>query len=66
MTNPTVSVFEERVAQLEGGRGAVATSSGHAAQFIAAATLMEAGDEFIASRNLYGGSVTQFGVSFPK
>ena len=62
MTNPTVSVFEERVAQLEGGRGAVATSSGHAAQFIAAATLMEAGDEFIASRNLYGGSVTQFGV----
>mgnify|MGYP001181798038 FL=1 len=66
MTNPTVSVFEERIAQLEGGRGAVATSSGHAAQFIAAATLMEAGDEFIASRNLYGGSVTQFGVSFPK
>ena len=66
MTNPTVSVFEERVAQLEGGRGAVATSSGHAAQFLAAATLMKTGDEFIASRNLYGGSVTQFGVSFPK
>ena len=41
MTNPTVSVFEERVAQLEGGRGAVATSSGHAAQFLAAATLLE-------------------------
>ena len=66
MTNPTVSVFEERVAQLEGGRGAVATSSGHAAQFLAAATLLESGDEFISSRNLYGGSVTQFGVSFPK
>ncbi len=66
MTNPTVSVFEERVAALENGRGAVACASGHAAQFLAAATLMEAGDEFIASRNLYGGSVTQFGVSFPK
>ena len=66
MTNPTVSVFEERIAQLEGGRGAVASASGHAAQFLAAVTLLEAGDEFIASRNLYGGSVTQFGVSFPK
>ena len=66
MTNPTVSVFEERVAQLEGGRGAVAAASGHAAQFLAAVTLLEAGDEFISSRNLYGGSVTQFGVSFPK
>ena len=66
MTNPTVSVFEERIAQLEGGRGAVAAESGHAAQFLAAVSLLEAGDEFIASRNLYGGSVTQFGVSFPK
>ena len=66
MTNPTVSVFEERIAQLEGGRGAVATASGHAAQFLTAVTLMESGDEFISSRNLYGGSVTQFGVSFPK
>ena len=66
MTNPTVSVFEERIAQLEGGRGAVAAASGHAAQFLAAVSLLEAGDEFIASRNLYGGSLTQFGVSFPK
>ncbi len=66
ITNPTVSVLEERVAALEGGRGAVATATGHAAQFLLAATLMEAGDEFIASRNLYGGSVTQFGVSFAK
>ena len=66
MTNPTVSVFEERIAQLEGGRGAVAAASGHAAQFLVAVSLLEAGDEFIASRNLYGGSVTQFGVSFPK
>lgn len=66
MTNPTVAVFEERVAALEGGRGAVACASGHAAQFLVAATLMQQGDEFISSRNLYGGSVTQFGVSFPK
>ncbi len=66
MTNPTVAVFEERVAALEGGRGAVAAASGHAAQFLVAATLMSQGDEFISSRNLYGGSVTQFGVSFPK
>jgi len=66
MTNPTVSVLEERVAALEGGRGAVAAASGHAAQFLVAATLMQQGDEFISSRNLYGGSVTQFGVSFPK
>ena len=66
MTNPTVSVFEERIAQLEGGRGAVAAASGHAAQFLVAVSLLEAGDEFIASRNLYGGSVTQFGLSFPK
>ncbi|MDP6352603.1 MAG: O-acetylhomoserine aminocarboxypropyltransferase [Alphaproteobacteria bacterium] len=66
MTNPTVSVFEERIAQLEGGRGAVAAASGHAAQFLAAVTLLGPGDEFVSSRNLYGGSVTQFGVSFPK
>ena len=66
MTNPTVSVFEERVAALEGGRGAVAAASGHAAQFLVAATLMREGDEFISSRNLYGGSVTQFGHSFSR
>ena len=66
LTNPTVAVFEERVASLENGRGAVAAATGHAAQFLVAATLMESGDEFVASRNLYGGSVTQFGTSFPK
>src|SRR5690242_7072328 len=64
--NPTVAVLEERVAALEGGRGAVATASGHAAQLLAFFTLMEPGDEFIASRNLYGGSVTQFTHSFKK
>ncbi len=64
--NPTVAVLEERIANLEGGRGAVAAASGHAAQFLAFFTLMEPGDEFVASRNLYGGSVTQFTHSFKK
>ena len=64
--NPTVSVLEERLANLEGGRAAVAAASGHAAQFLAFFTLLEPGDEFVASRNLYGGSLTQFGLSFKK
>jgi O-acetylhomoserine (thiol)-lyase len=64
--NPTVSVLEERLANLEGGRAAVAAASGHAAQFLAFFTIMEPGDEFIASRNLYGGSLTQFGLTFKK
>jgi O-acetylhomoserine (thiol)-lyase len=66
LTNPTVSVLEERVASLEGGRAAVAAASGHAAQFLAFFTLLEPGDEFVASRNLYGGSLTQFALSFRK
>ena len=66
LTNPTVAVLEERVAALEGGRGAVAAASGHAAQLLAFFTLMEPGDEFIASRNLYGGSITQFTHTFKK
>jgi O-acetylhomoserine (thiol)-lyase len=66
LTNPTVSVLEERVASLEGGRAAVAAASGHAAQFLVFFTLLEQGDEFVASRNLYGGSLTQFGLSFKK
>jgi O-acetylhomoserine (thiol)-lyase len=66
LTNPTVAVLEERVASLEGGRAAVAAASGHAAQFLVFATLLESGDEFLASRNLYGGSLTQFGLSFKK
>src|SRR5229473_5161288 len=64
LTNPTVSVLEERIASLEGGRAAVAAASGHAAQFLTFFTLMEPGDEFVASQNLYGGSLTQFGLSF--
>src|ERR1700739_187698 len=66
LTTPTVSVLEERIASLEGGRAAVAAASGHAAQFLIFATMMEPGDEFVASRNLYGGSLTQFGLSFKK
>lgn len=66
LTNPTVSVLEERVAALEGGRAAVAAASGHAAQFLTFFTLIEPGDHFVASRNLYGGSLTQFGLSFKK
>jgi len=66
LSNPTVSVLEERVATLEGGRAAVAAASGHAAQFLTFFTLLEPGDEFLASRNLYGGSLTQFGLSFRK
>jgi O-acetylhomoserine (thiol)-lyase len=66
LTNPTVAVLEERIASLEGGRAAVAAGSGHAAQFLAFFTLLSPGDEFLASRNLYGGSLTQFGLSFKK
>jgi O-acetylhomoserine (thiol)-lyase len=66
LTNPTVSVLEERVASLEGGSAGLAVASGHAAQMIAFHTLMEPGDEFIASNKLYGGSITQFGHSFRK
>ena len=66
LTNPTVSVFEERIAALEGGTAACATASGHAAQFLVFLNLMEPGDEIVASRKLYGGSITQFSETFPK
>ncbi|KXS10730.1 Cys/Met metabolism pyridoxal-phosphate-dependent enzyme [Gonapodya prolifera JEL478] len=66
LTNPTVSALEERIASLEGGRAALCSSSGHAAQFLTFFTLLEPGDEFVASQNLYGGSITQFKMSFPK
>ena len=64
--NPTVSVLEERVAALEGGRGATATASGHSAQMLAMFTLMEPGASFVAANKLYGGSVTQFMRTFQK
>lgn len=66
LTNPTVSVFQERVASLEGGIGATCTASGHSAQLLALFALMSSGDEFVASNKLYGGSITQFGHSFKK
>ena len=66
LTNPTVSVLEERLASLEGGRGAVAASSGHAAQVLALFPLMRPGDEIVAARQLYGGSLNQLGNAFPR
>ncbi len=66
LTNPTVAVLEERLANLEGGAGATATSSGHAAQLLALFPLMAPGDHVIASQKLYGGTINQFGTSFPR
>jgi len=62
--NPTTGVFEERMASLEGGVGALATSSGQAAQFLAISSLLDSGDQVVSSSTLYGGTVTQFDVSF--
>jgi len=64
--NPTSAVLEERLAALEGGTAALATASGHGAQNLVFHTLMEPGAEFIAARQLYGGSINQFGYSFAK
>lgn len=61
--NPTTAAFEERVASLEGGIGALATASGQAAQLIAVLALCQAGDEIVASQSLYGGTYTQFDVT---
>ncbi len=63
---PTQAVLEQRIAALEGGTAALAVASGHAAQVIVFHTLMEPGDEFVAGRQLYGGSVNQFNHSFKK
>jgi len=63
LSNPTVASFEERVASLEGGLGAVATASGLSAQFITFAALVGVGDHVVASANLYGGSITQLDVT---
>ena len=59
-------VFEKRIAALEGGVGAIATSSGQAAQLLALTTLAEAGDNIVASSNIYGGTYNQFKVAFPR
>jgi O-acetylhomoserine/O-acetylserine sulfhydrylase len=63
---PTVDVFEKRVAALEGGVAAIATASGHAAQFMAIANLTQVGDNIVSTSNLYGGTYNQFKVSFPR
>jgi O-acetylhomoserine (thiol)-lyase len=62
--NPTQAVLEERIAALEGGTAALATSSGHGAQLLIFHTLMKSGDNFVAARKLYGGSINQFGHAF--
>jgi O-acetylhomoserine (thiol)-lyase len=64
--NPTTAVFEERLASLENGTGALATASGMAAQLITFMTLLQPGDEIVASAHLYGGTVTQFTHTFRK
>ncbi|MCB1443424.1 MAG: O-acetylhomoserine aminocarboxypropyltransferase [Methyloceanibacter sp.] len=64
--NPTQAVLEERMAALEGGTAALAVASGHAAQAVVLHTLMEPGAEFVAGRQLYGGSINQFGEAFKK
>ncbi|GAA5437153.1 O-acetylhomoserine aminocarboxypropyltransferase/cysteine synthase family protein [Deinococcus aquaticus] len=61
--NPTNAVFEQRVAALEGGVGALAVASGHAAQFLAITNVAQAGDNIVSSPNLYGGTVNQFRVT---
>ena len=66
LSNPTVAVFEERIASLEGGRAAVATGSGMSAQMIALLNVCEAGDQIVAARTLYGGTHTQLSVNFKK
>ncbi|MCV2217970.1 O-acetylhomoserine aminocarboxypropyltransferase/cysteine synthase family protein [Thauera sp. Sel9] len=66
ISNPTVAVFEERIAALEAGRAAVATGSGMAAQMIALLNICEAGDQIVAARTLYGGTHTQLDVNFRK
>ena len=64
--NPTSDVFEKRIAALEGGVAAVATASGQAAQFIAISNLAQAGDNIVATQNLYGGTYNQFKVTIPR
>lgn len=64
--NPTTDVFEQRIAALEGGKAAVATASGQAAQFLAIHTLAEAGDNIVSTSFLYGGTYNQFKVAFKR
>jgi O-acetylhomoserine (thiol)-lyase len=66
ITNPTTAVLEERVAALEGGTAALAVASGHAAEHLVFHTLLEPGDEFVAAKKLYGGSINQFNHAYKK
>ena len=66
LSNPTTSVFEERMAALEGGRAAVATASGQAAEMVALLNIVQAGDHIVSSSKLYGGTYTMFAVNFAK
>ncbi len=66
ISNPTVAVFEERIAALEGGVGAVATASGMAAFHLACATIMSAGSHVVASRNIYGGTHNMLALTMPR
>ena len=66
ISNPTVAVFEERVAALENGRAALATSSGMAAQLTAILAIVQPGEHIVASSLLYGGTYSQFAVTLPK
>lgn len=64
--NPTTDVFEQRMAALEGGVAALATSSGQAAQFLAITNILQAGDNFVSTSYLYGGTYNQFKISFKR
>ncbi len=64
--NPTTDIFEKRVAALEGGVMAVATASGQSAQFLALNNILQSGDNFVSSSNLYGGTYNQFKVAFKR
>jgi O-acetylhomoserine (thiol)-lyase len=66
LTNPTTDVLEQRVAQMEGGVGALALASGTSAVFYSLINIMQAGDEFVSANNLYGGSFTQFNDILPR
>ena len=66
LSNPTTAVFEERMAALEGGRAAVATASGQAAEMVAFLNLLERGDHVVSSSKLYGGTYTMLAVNFAK
>src|SRR3954467_10980792 len=64
--NPTTDVFEQRMAALEGGVAALATASGQAAQFLALNNILQAGDNFVSTTFLYGGTYNQFKVAFKR